>query len=483
MPDTPIEWVEQLAGTLTNRQAPLARYERYYRGKHPLAFATSEYRQEFGRLLEGYADNWTRLIVDAIRERLFVVGFRFGITDDAEDGQNEADQDEVADRETWGIWQANKLDARHQQAITTALVCSVAYGLVWPPRGSTITEAADGSLTVDMQGRPPRITFEHPRQMLVAHDPADRDVRLAAVKVWRDYDKHQRATVYLPDRVVRFRADRPSSDMGNFDLKRLRPIETVENPFGVVPVVPIENRPDLYGEPESEIADVIPNQDAINKLASDMLVASEYGAFVQRLLTGVEAPKDPETNEVIAGWDHAALKKRILTVAAPDARGVSFPATDLRNFVTALDNRVNSIASQTRTPPHYLNASADRLSGESIKAAESGLVAKAREKQLHFGEQFEELMRLAHLVRGDFERARAVDAETLWRDPETRTEGEHVDAVIKKRKALPLSWEGAMEDLNYSPTAIDRERRRIHRESLEFGFGADLDAEDLGESA
>ena len=475
------DWLERLHNEMRARETKLRRFEDYYRGKHPLAFATSEYRAEFGALLEGYADNWTRLIVDAVRERLFIVGFRFGVTDDAQDDEDGEDPDEVADSETWAIWQANRLDSRHQQAIATSLVCAESHGLVWPgPDSSVEVSRASGAVTFRPGQQPPRITFEHPLQMKVATDPADPDRRRAALKKWIDADGHGQAILYLPGELRHYRTEEQVADGVSTSWREVR---AGPNPLEVVPVVPIENRPDLFGRPESEIADVIPNQDAINKLAQDMLIASEYGAYVARLITGVEEPKDPETGQVIEGWESKALKRRILSVAAPDARGITFQATDLSNFVTALDNRVNSIASQTRTPPHYLNASADRLSGESIKAAESGLVAKAREKQLHYGEAFEDIMRLAHRARGDMQRAQAQDAETLWRDPETRTEGEHVDAVIKKRRSLPLSWQGAMEDLNYSPTAIERERRRIRREQLEFGFGAEMDDDDLGEPA
>lgn len=484
MPDSPQEWLQHLSTRLDNRRPRISKFEAYYRGDHPLAFATSEYREEFGRLLEGYADNWCRLIVDAVRERLFVVGFRFGATDDLDEDQ--PDPDEIADRETWAIWQANRLDSRHQQALATSLVAEESYGLVWPGADSRVEISASGQVRLIPGQRPPRVTFEHPLQAIVEEDPADPDHRLAALKRWVDSDGHANAVVYLPEQLAKFRTEKPVAK-GVTTSWTLT--EEQVNPLFMVPMVPLENRPDLFGQPTSEIDDVIPNQDAINKLAADMLVASEYGAFVQRLITGVEIPTDPETNQPLEGWDSQALKKRILTVKAPDARGISFQATDLRNFVTALDNRVNSVASQTRTPPHYLNASADRLSGESIKAAESGLVAKAREKQSHYGERFEEIMRLAHLARGDMERATAMDAETLWRDPETRTESEHTDAVIKKLKARLISWQAALEDLNYSPTAIQRMRRQIRQDALEFGLGVDfnddqdVDVRDLSESA
>ena len=75
----------------------------------------------------------------------------------------------------------------------------------------------------------------------------------------------------------------------------------VRNPLRVIPIVPLVNRPrlagtvlDAYGrlvpgvfgpdEGQSEIAMVMSNQDAINKLLADMMVAAEFGAFRQRYI-------------------------------------------------------------------------------------------------------------------------------------------------------------------------------------------------------
>jgi hypothetical protein len=41
---------------------------------------------------------------------------------------------------------------------------------------------------------------------------------------------------------------------------------------------------------ESEIADMIPLADAVNKLATDMMVTSEYHAMPRRWATGIEVP-------------------------------------------------------------------------------------------------------------------------------------------------------------------------------------------------
>lgn len=475
----PNEWVDYLATRLRDRNNDIQRYDDYYSGRHPLLFTTSDFREAFGRMLDGYADNWCRIIIDAAIERLTPTGFRFpGLTDDEDGG-------ETADADAWQIWRANKLDSRVQVGFVESLVNGISYLMVWYPDG---TEVNDGQVVVP-NGGTPRITVEHPSEVIVEHDPGDRDKRLAGLKMWGRHG-YRRATLYLPDGIYKFREGEIRDAFGHPILDHNRQVQyewrpsDVEpagpNPLGVVPIVPLVNRPRLlYPDGESELREIIPNQDAINKLAKDMLVASEYGAFPQRWATGVEVPKDPETNEPIEDW--VPDVSRFLTTANPNARVGSLQAADLSNFVVALDNRVNSMASQSRTPPHYLNASADRLSGESMKAAEAGLVARVREKMIHLGDGILEAMSLAFAILGD-ERATVQDAVLLWDDPETRTEAAHADAVVKKYESGILPWQIVVEELGHTPPEIARMRRMKQREALELGFGADLD-EDLAEPA
>ena len=119
---------------------------------------------------------------------------------------------------------------------------------------------------------------------------------------------------------------------------------------------------------------------------------------------------------------------------------------------------VGHIASQSRTPPHYMDPAADRLSGESIKSAETGLVAKVQRKMRHFGESHEEVMRLAFLAEGDDRAASAFAMETIWRDPEIRTESEHVDALLKQQ-AFGVPNEVLQEKAGYSPIEVARNKK------------------------
>jgi hypothetical protein len=442
---SPAWWLKRLSTTLTARREKLARYDRYYSGEHPLAFATEKFREAFGGLFKELADNWCEVVVDAVEERLDVDGFRFG-------------KEPEADEDAWEIWQRNQLDADSQLTHSEALVTGYGYALVW----------------ADAEGDP-LITVESPQQCIVAHAQGNRRKRSAGLKQWVDDDGFALAYVYLPDGIHRFRSLAKQDSQADYqpqgELVQWQPYspdgaEYLPNPTGDVTLVPFYNKPRLSkpGLGVSEIDKVIGIQNAVNKTVADLLVASEFGSFRQRWATGLTLDVDDKGNKVNpfrnapgAIWADESTD--------PPANFGEFGETNLANIVKAIEMFVQHLASQSRTPPHYLSAAADRLSGESIKAAETGLVAKTRRKMRYFGESWEEVMRLSFAMSDD-PRSKVVDAETVWADPESRTESEHVDATSKK-KDLGVPWQQLMEDLDYTPPQIARMRAMRAQDALE----------------
>jgi hypothetical protein len=146
----------------------------------------------------------------------------------------------------------------------------------------------------------------------------------------------------------------------------------------------------------------------------------------------------------------------VWTVPSSDVTFGEFSASDLGNYVKAVEMIIQHIAAQTRTPPHYLlGQSGNFPSGESLKSTETGLVAKVRDKQTSFGEAYEEAIRIAFAFDGDDERAQEVSAETMWREPESRTEGELVDALVKMRQ-LNVPYEELWARWGASPQDVER---------------------------
>jgi Phage portal protein, SPP1 Gp6-like len=425
---TPEDWRDLLLDELDERAAESALYEDYYDGRHPLQFATSKYREAFGALFGAFADNWCQIVVDAPVERLKVIGFRVngGVDEDA-----------------WSIWQQNALDVESVIAHTEAGKCGRCFLLVDPNEGE------------------PRITVEHPAQMIVAHDPGDRRKRLAAVKRWLGDDGFQYLTLYLPDTVFKFESSKPLGAIEQaYDKAGIAPIEWVartdvafeaDNPLGVVPVIPLENKPGLLGLAHSDLEPAVPLQNAVNKLCSDLIVTSEYGAFPQRVLTGVEVPKDPETGQPLAATELKAAMSRLWTFKPADAKVWDLAPADLGNFVKAVEMFIQHLAAQTRTPPHYLLGQVVNASGDALSVAEAGLVSKCRTKTLFFSDSWEEAIALALTAAGtDVAQA---DCEAIWANPERIAQGQLVDAAVKKKTLgipLPVIW----LELGYTPEQV-----------------------------
>jgi hypothetical protein len=64
-------------------------------------------------------------------------------------------------------------------------------------------------------------------------------------------------------------------------------------------------------------------------------------------------------------------------------------------------------------------------------------------------------MRLAFAYRDDTARAQAVAVETIWADPESRSEGELVDALVKMQ-TLGVPLEALWERWGVSPQTRER---------------------------
>lgn len=438
-PGSPEWWLARLEARLDARRPALQRYEDYYSGRQRLAFSTSKFRETFGGLFRGFADNWCDLVVDVAVERLNVQGFRFGDTREADD-------------KAWNIWQANYLDA-------DATILHTETG-------------KNGEAAVIVQpGDPyPQITIEHPSQVIVEYAPGSRHQRAAALKKWLDSDGYERATVYLPEAIYRYRSQKPvdagipgSTIYSTSDQKwaQLQRDGVVPNPLGVVPVVPFQNNPTLLGGGQSDIAKVIPIQDAVNKIWTDLIVASEYQGFRQRWATGIEIPTDPETGQPLTEGFLSSVS-RMWTVADEGAQFGEFGQIDLSPYVKAIEMAIQHIAAQTRTPPHYLLGQSGAFpSGESLKATETGLTAKVRRKMTLFGESWEEAMRLAFRLMGDEAKGNELNAETVWQDPESKSEAEITDAALKQR-ALGVPFEMVWETLGYSQEEIKRMVQLAH---------------------
>lgn len=454
--------VDELHTELLNRQPLIEKYDNYYAGQQKLKYASQEFAEAFGGLFTDFADNWCGVVVDAKAERLEVVGFR-------------ADGERENDRKTWDLWRSMELDAISNAAFLDTLIGARSFGLAW--------EGPDGL----------EMTFEHASQAIVGYYPGSRR-RKAGLKCWSD-DTHEYATLYTADELWKFQRARLSTSSGlqvvttaRFGqgqwVQREVAGETwpLTHTLGAVPLVELQNRLRLAREPHSELESVVPMQDGANLLWSHMFTTSDFAAFPQRVLLGIEPPLEAIRNEAgeIVGEREIPLDRfrvsRIarFTEAAPGAKIDQWAAADLSNYTQVIELVVQHIAAQTKTPPDYLLGKMANLSGEALTAAERGLVSAVIERQNAITGGIREFMRLGHLANGDPESAEKMRLGTVrWKDPQYRTEGEHVDALMKM-KAIGVPEEALWERLaDVDQTEIER-WKNMQAEQTARSFVGDL---------
>ncbi|GCD99854.1 phage portal protein [Embleya hyalina] len=413
-PDSPEQWIRYLQGKLLSSAGRFKALGDYYDGEHQkLVFAQARHKEQFASLFNNWSDNFTGLIVDSVNERLAIDGFR--MTEELH-----------ADKAASEIWQRNFMDAESNAAHLDALIHGVSYAIVW----------------ADKDGRP-TITIESAEHVVVQYRPGSRREIEAAAKFYVDDWGRTWSTLWLPNGVYTFQ------EAG----QTWRQAKRARNPTGVVPVVPISNRSRLTGKPLSDLRGVIPLQDAINKIVSDALVASEFMAWPQRFVTGLEILED-EDGRPVEPFQVAVDK--LLQAEDPNAKFGQFEAADLSNYCDLVAMLVQHMASISRIPFHYFLLNGGQApSGEAITSAEAGLISKVRERMLHFGEAWERVLRLCFAVMGDKKRAEAWSAEVMWRDPENRTEAQHMDALMKL-SLIGVPRNQLLADAGYSPQQIER---------------------------
>lgn len=414
--------------------------ELYYRGEQPLAFLAPEAKAAIGSRFGKMSTNIPRIAVNALAERLRVAGFRSSTTDTAQ---------------LWQDWQRCDMDQLSPLAHREALTLGESFVIVW----------------ADAQGRP-QVSIESPTQVAVVRDPASRQV-IAAVKRWTTASTTE-ATLFEPDTVTRYSANTAGATITGF-----KATEVLPNPYGVVPVVPLRNSDRLLGCASSEMDDLLPLVDGLNKLLADLMVASEYSGRPRRWATGIELEEAPvldadgnDTGETVAVNPYPDANRMMIN-ESPDGKFGQLSAADLASYEAAVRVLQAQISAVSGLPPHYLGAHGDQpASADAMRAAEASLTAKAEARQQVFGTAWEQVARLMVATRTGQDPA-AVELAVSWADPATRSVAQEADAIVKLHTSglLPASY--ALKRLGYSDDQVTAIRQARRAEALDTS-GTDL---------
>lgn len=444
MPMSPDEMLTHLDAKLLRAQRELRRSDAYYQGLQPLRFLAPELQMEFGDRLTEVVINWPELVADAYENRLDLTGFRM-----PESVSNGIDVDEV-DADLWRIWQDNDMERQSQQAHTESIALGRAYAIVGA-RGALDESASDPDALVDpfeAATDSPLITVEHPMQCITEDDPRKR-TPVAALKRWKDSDKVNRATLYLPGATRHYLWAR------KWVLQ-----DVDEHGLGVVPVVPLINRARLlHKDGRSEFESIIPIADAANKMATDMMVSGEFHATPRRWALGIDQRevKDQDGNTV-SPFEQIAGRMWSSKGKPGDVEFGQFNESDLAVFHNTLRALAQICAQLSALPPHYMGFTTDNpASADAIRSSEASLVKRVERKQTGLGADWRRVMAISLLIRdgANFDK-RILRAKPNWRDASTPTVAQAADASVKKYQADIITKKQARIDLGYAPEEIRR---------------------------
>lgn len=433
---TPLELIPELEKGLKADVDNLTKWDNYYEGEQPLKYMSEAMREEIGETVAELVINWARFVADAYENRLDVEGFRYGDMDSG-------------DEDLWSWWQYNNMDEKSQQAHLDSVALSRSYVTI----GSN-----------PETGLPPINSIESPFQMWAQRDPATQRVT-AAIKRWKDLDDIEHALVYTPMETSEFVQSKGAWAKGEFQDP---------HKFGVVPVVPLVNRPRvLRPNGTTEFKDLLPLADAANKMATDMMISGEFHAMPRRWAFGLTQKdfEDPNGRRVTA-WQQ--IKSRIWANENPNVKVGQFAEADLANFHSTIKLLAQLASQMAALPPHYMGFVGDNpASADAIRSSETQLVKRIERKHTFLGGAHEDVQRINLMfMRGKPElEMRDYSLETVWRDPSTPTESQKADAAQKKYESKIVPLEQTRIDLGYSET----QRKQMRQMDLDAAVDPQLD--------
>ncbi|TXI53393.1 phage portal protein [Mycolicibacter arupensis] len=441
---------DQLTYLLQKLDASAHRYaelDSYYEGRQPLAFLSPEARTALGSRFGRMASNIPRLAVTALAERLRITGF--------------------SDPALWADWVRCDLDQTSGTAHREALLLGDAYVIVW----------------ADRLGRP-AVSVESAKQVTVLTDPGTRQIT-AAVKRWEDrIAKTSTAVLYEPDRITRLVANQIGAVGSGFKV-----VDEIANPLGVVPVVRLHNsdrildrhwHSEFDGRGHSEIDDLMPLVDALNKSLADLMTTSEYVGRPRRWATGIELTEEPvlddegnDTGETVE-INPIPEGSRAMISESPDAKFGQLASADLAGYEASVRVILGQIMAVSTLPAHYVGVFTDNpASADALRAAEASLTARAEARQATFGRAWEWVAKLMIAVRDGRDPQLIDDVRVQWADAATRSVAQEADAVVKLYQAGLLPVSTALAKLGYSSDEIAQIRVARRAEALDSA-GLDL---------
>jgi len=452
-----------------DRDAAYELYEDYYLGRQDdprlITFGDRKASTRAERIF-GATHNVCALCIDVLIERMAVAGFATGNT--------------AIDTMLAQAWAHSRMDEHQNTVHGQAFVKGDSYVLVG----------------FDAAANLPMYTYHDALTMMPVYDGYHQ--MTAAYKTWAEPQidssgivrYRRRLTKFTPALIEKFAQepdetawklwtdDRDSN--GNPDGGVIDWRTEDGRPLGI-PIVPFRNRPRGADFGHSELSDLIPLQDEYARRIWYTSETMSYQGAGQVYVSNVETPLDPVTRQpkALIVSPGAVWQLKAMIPTNPVVVG-QLTAGNVLACQDAADRELKTIAAVMRVPLHLIWPEGGLPSGEALKTAESGLVAKVDDRAVTFGNAWEDVCRLAIRLSNRFgtgaQYDKAAAIETRWHPFETRSA-----LTTEQELALSaddLSWPERMRRRGFTADQITAMREELEADGTAAPGDAALGAVD-----
>ena len=371
--------------TLRAKQEPYTTLFNYYDGEQPLVYTANRLNDIFKDLDAYFAENWCSVVVDSARDRVNLREIQVS-------GKSQTRWKE--------LWEGSEISLESDDVHEAAMVAGEGYFMAWPDE--------DGV----MQGY-----HNDPRIVHLFYERAEPRKKKYGAKMWISDDERLNMTLYYADHLEYYKTTNKAKNVTDAKSFESAKESKAENPFGEIPIFHYRLG---QRKVKSDLKNVIPIQNGINKLLTDMMVTAEFMAFPQRYVI---------SNAEVQGKLKVSPKE-IWDLPAGDGMGQQtqtgqFEAAKLENYLNSIDNLATALGSITRTPKHYFFSVGSNLSGEALIAMEAPLNKKAQDRVDRFAPVWKQVA--LFMLKASGETVRSEDVVPIFDKPETvqpRTEAE-----------------------------------------------------------
>lgn len=380
------------------------RIDRWWRW-NPNPIRLKQATQEHRMLRDMGQTPWLHLVVTTLAQTLYLEGVDIKGSDNQE-------------RESafWTPWERSRMARRQIALHQSALAYGTAYATV------RAVDSQDG-------GVESRIDCYSPREAIALYDdPASDTYPQVFLRVRRISPTQESFELWDAWNIWLW-----TREKGAYSFVSSMP-HLATDPHGnpVCPVVRYTNQQDLEGRTPGEVEPFIPLASRLNKDNYDKLLAQHYNSWKVRTATGLDmgnlTPEERVNKKLQMGQDDMLA----------GGEGVSFGTlseTDLGNLVESKQSDVEELAAVSQTPTTAFGKMVN-VGDAGIEESRAGFYAKRNERRASFGVSHLDTLRLCAAIENRPEDASCFDMTPMWKDTDTRTMSQAVDALGKAAQML-----------------------------------------------